>query len=52
MPPKRENNAYIKALKQWNKNNNPERWCIPKKGTNEYDDVMRLKNMLEKRSKK
>lgn len=49
MPAKKRTNAYIQALQQWNKNNNPNRWCIPKKGTSDYDDVMRLKNMIEKR---
>lgn len=52
MPTKRENNSYIEALKQWNKNNNPGRWCIPKKGSNEYDEIMKIKKDMEEKGKK
>ena len=44
-------NYYMEALKLWNKETNTGKWCIPKKGTVEYNEVMRLKGMLEKQAK-
>ena len=44
-------NYYMQALKQWNAESG-EKWCIPKKGTTGYNEVMRLKEMLEQKAKK
>ena len=44
-------NYYMEALKLWNKENNKGNWCIPKKGTDEYNEVMRLKAQMEKQAK-
>ena len=43
-------NYYMQALKQWNAESG-EKWCIPKKGTTGYNEVMRLKAQMEKQSK-
>lgn len=40
----------MEALKQWNAASG-EKWCIPKKGTTEYNEVMRLKTQMEKQAK-
>jgi hypothetical protein len=41
----------MEALKQWNANTNKGKWCIPKRGTAEYNEVMRLKTQMEKQAK-
>jgi hypothetical protein len=33
---------WVEALKEWNAKHNGGRWCVPKKGTTEYDAVMRI----------
>ena len=42
-------NYYMEALKMWNAESG-EKWCIPKRGTAEYNEVMRLKEMLEQKA--
>tara|TARA_R110000868_G_scaffold151420_1_gene375929 strand:+ start:277 stop:792 length:516 start_codon:yes stop_codon:yes gene_type:complete len=37
-------NAYIQALKKFNEGKGM--WCIPKKGTSDYNEVMKIKNKL------
>ena len=44
-------NYYMQALKQWNAESNTGKWCIPKRGTAEYNEVMRLKAQMEKQAK-
>ena len=44
-------NYYMEALKMWNKETNTGGWCIPKKGTAGYNEVMRLKAQMEKQAK-
>jgi len=50
MPPKtkREPNEWIKALKQWN--TGKSMWCVPKKGTKEYDEILKLKKPSTKKN--
>jgi len=40
----------MQALKEFNAKSG-EKWCIPKRGTAEYNEVMRLKEMLEQKAK-
>ena len=44
-------NYYMEALKEYNAKSG-KKWCIPKKGTAEYNEVMRIKTQMEKQSKK
>jgi hypothetical protein len=44
-------NYYMQALKQWNAETNTGKWCIPKKGSTGYNEVMRLKAQMEKQAK-
>ncbi len=44
-------NYYMEALKEYNAKSG-EKWCIPKRGTKEYNEVMRLKAQMEKQAKK
>ena len=43
-------NYYMEALKMWNAESNTGKWCIPKKGSTAYNEVMRLKEMLEQKA--
>ena len=43
---KRKPNAYILALKEFNKGKSM--WCIPKKGSEDHKEVTRLKEKLQK----
>ena len=43
-------NYYMEALKKYNADSG-EKWCIPKKGSSAYNEVMRLKEMLEQKAK-
>jgi len=43
---KRKPNAYIMALKEFNKGKSM--WCIPKKGTEDHKEVTRLKEKFAK----
>ena len=37
------NNSWMTALREWNqKHNTRGSWCIPKKGTTEYDKVRQM----------
>ena len=45
-------NYYFEALKRWNANNNPGRWCIPKKYSKEYEEIMKIKKEMEQKDKK
>ena len=42
-------NSWMQALREWN---NDEKWCIPKKGTKEYKEVMVINNRLNPKQKK
>ncbi len=33
---------WIQALKDWNSKTNKGKWCIPRKGSSEYDDVKKI----------
>lgn len=33
-------NKWITALKKWNEKN--EKWCVPRKGTPEYNEVRKI----------
>jgi hypothetical protein len=33
---------WISALKEWNSKTNKGKWCIPRKGSSEYDDVKKI----------
>jgi len=33
-------NKWITALKKWNEKN--EKWCVPRKGTPEYEEVRKI----------
>jgi len=44
-------NYYLEALKEWNTKSNTGKWCIPKKGSTDYNEVMRLKKILEQKGK-
>lgn len=35
---------WIQALKEWNSKTNKGKWCIPRKGSSEYDDVKKIMN--------
>ncbi len=38
-------NKWMTALREWNeKHNNKSTWCIPKKGTADYDKVRQMMN--------
>lgn len=43
-------NNYILALKEFNKNK--PKWCVPKKGSADYQKVMKIKAKLDKQSGK
>jgi hypothetical protein len=40
----------MEALKMWNKENNKGKWCIPKKGSTSYNEVMEIKAQMEKQA--
>lgn len=42
----RKPNAYILALKEFNKNKSM--WCIPKKGSEDHKEVTRMKEKIQK----
>lgn len=35
---------WIDALRKWNNDHNKGKWCIPKKGSQEYDIVRKIMN--------
>ena len=37
---------WVQALKQWN-GSKTGKWCIPKKGTKEYDEVKKLMKKIQ-----
>lgn len=41
--------SWINALKLWNQNK--KKWCIPKKGTDDYNQVKKLMNSKKKKIK-
>ena len=43
-------NTWIQALKIWNKQN--PTWCVPRKDTTEYNEVIKIKLKLENQMKK
>ena len=43
-------NSWLVALKEYNKNKN--KWCIPKKGSKEYDEVRKIMDKKETKEKK
>ena len=45
-PKKRKPNAYILALKEFNKGKSM--WCIPKKGSEDHKEVTRMKEKIQK----
>ena len=43
-------NTWIEALKKWNATKNKGKmYCIPKKGTTEYEQVRAIMNKLNKK---
>ena len=40
--PEKKTSSWLLALKKWNEGN--VMWCIPKRGSVEYDEVIALKN--------
>ena len=38
-------NEWIEALKVWNGKRNVGMWCVPKKGSQEYDEVIAIMTM-------
>lgn len=45
---KRPANNWIVALKQWN-DDQDGKYCIPKKGSKEYDEVIKIMDKLPKK---
>ena len=43
-------NYYMEALKMWNAESNTGKWCIPKKGSTAYNEVMEIKAQMEKQA--
>ena len=41
------NSAWHRALKEWNRQENKGKWCIPKKGSANYLQVKRIQRRLE-----
>ena len=41
----RQPNSWIRACKQWNEGK--EVYCIPRKGSKEYDEVARIRNEID-----
>jgi len=41
---------WVDALKEWNKDK--QTWCIPRKGTKEYNEVMAIRGITEKKKSK
>ena len=41
---------FVQALKQYNKNQ--VKWTIPKRGTDDYNQVMKIMNDMKSKSKK
>jgi hypothetical protein len=35
-------NSWITALKKWNQKNPDGHWCVPKKGTQDYEEVRKI----------
>jgi len=42
----------MEALKKYNAESNTGKWCIPKKGSTAYNEVMEMKAQMEKQAKK
>ncbi len=42
-------NSWIQALREWNTD---DKWCVPKKGTEEYKEVMVINRRLNPKQKK
>lgn len=34
--------AWVRALRIWNNQNNPDIWCVPRRGTDEYKKVLKI----------
>jgi hypothetical protein len=39
--------SWLEAVKEWNARYNKGRYCIPKKGTAEYDAVRRIQEVIK-----
>lgn len=46
--PEKKTSSWLLALRKWNEGN--VMWCIPKRGSVEYDEVIALKNSFKKPS--
>lgn len=44
-------NTWIKALRQFNEKKGGT-WCVPKRGSSDYDAVMKIKAKIEKKAAK
>lgn len=42
---------WVEALKLWNAQHNPGKWCVVRKGTPEYDEVKKIQGVPEKRTR-
>ena len=42
----KKTSSWLIALREWNEGQS--QWCIPAKGTNEYEEVMVIKNKYKK----
>ncbi len=40
----------MEALKKYNAETNTGKWCIPKKGSSAYNEVMDMKKKMEKQA--
>lgn len=49
--PDKKVNYYFEALKKWNAESG-NKFCIPKKGTKEYEEIMKMKKEMKKEKKK
>jgi hypothetical protein len=39
--------VWLEAVKEWNARHNKGKYCIPKKGTAEYDAVIRIMETMK-----
>jgi hypothetical protein len=44
-------NYYFEALKKYNSQSG-KKWCVPRKGTAAYNEVMKMKAQMEKQAQK
>jgi len=49
--PDKKLNYYFEALKKWNAESG-NKFCIPKKYTKEYDEIMKIKKEMQEKDKK